>query len=130
MGIRSVSMSDPAKPTKVQTAATPAKRKPPNAGIGRKLGVPNKVTQSFRETVQKMLDDNRENVALWIRQVAEGAPAVYDEAGKLVFPARAPDPSGAAGKLAHLAEFAAPRLSRQEQVGEGGGPLTVVIRKE
>jgi len=32
--------------------------------------------------------------------------------------------------LAQLAEFAAPKLNRSEVVGEGGGPLTVVIRKE
>jgi hypothetical protein len=117
-------MPDQNKPEKVGVPALG------NRGQGRKKGVPNKVTQSFRETIQKLLDSNKDNIAKWVKQVAEGAPAVYDANGKLVFPARAPDPAAAAGKLAHLAEFAAPRLSRQETVGDGGGPLTVVIRKE
>ncbi len=96
---------------------------------GRKPGSLNKVTVEFRETVQRLLDDNRENVAKWVQQIAEGAPAVKVR-GRIVFPARAPDPSGALLRLSMLADYAAPKLSRQEQVGDGGGPLTVVIRKE
>ena len=99
----------------------------PNSG--RKAGTPNKVTTEFRETVQRLLDDNRENVAKWVQQIAEGAPEVR-QGKRVIFPARAPDPSGALLRLSMLADYAAPKLSRQEQVGEGGGPLTVVIRKE
>ncbi len=99
----------------------------PNSG--RKAGTPNKVTTEFRETVQRLLDDNRENVSLWVRQIAEGAPEVR-QGKRVIFPARAPDPSGALLRLSMLADYAAPKLSRQEQVGDGGGPLTVVIRKE
>jgi hypothetical protein len=95
---------------------------------GRKKGVPNKSTVAFREVVQGILDDNRENVALWITKVAQGSKS-RKVGGKLV-PGRAPDPGGAARLLAQLAEFAAPKLNRSEVVGEGGGPLTVVIRKE
>ena len=95
---------------------------------GRKPGVPNKTTVAFRETVQALLDDNRENVALWLKQTAEGSKN-RKVGGKLV-PGRPPDPAGAARLLAQLAEFAAPKLNRSEVVGEGGGPLTVVIRKE
>lgn len=97
---------------------------------GRKPGVPNRTTTEFRETIQRLLDSNADNVALWVQQLAEGAPAVKDHRGRVVFPARPPDPGTALLRMGHLAEFAAPRLSRQEQVGEGGGPLTVVIRKE
>ena len=50
--------------------------------------------------------------------------------GKVIHAARPPDPSGALLRLSMLADYAAPKLSRTEQVGEGGGPLTVVIRKE
>src|SRR6187402_1441344 len=40
---------------------------------GRPKGTPNRTTQAFRETVQALLDDNRENVALWLKQTAEGS---------------------------------------------------------
>jgi len=95
---------------------------------GRKAGVPNKSTVAFRETVQALLDDNRENVALWLKQTAEGSR--NRKVGGKTIPGRPPDPAGAARLLAQLAEFAAPKLNRSEVVGEGGGPLTVVIRKE
>jgi len=81
---------------------------------GRKPGVPNKVTQEFRETVRQLLDDNRENVALWLQQVADGVGP------------RAPDPGKALDLMAKLAEFAAPKLGRIEHVGEGGGPVRFV----
>lgn len=74
-------------------------------GPGRKKGVPNKVTQEFRETIQKLLDDNRENVALWLAQVATD------------------DPGKALDLVAKLAEFAAPKLSRSEVTGAGGSAL-------
>jgi hypothetical protein len=106
-----------------------AKRKPPNAGKGRPRGSANKVTREFRETVQRLLEDNADNVALWLAQIAEGSPATYDKAGKLVFPARPPDPSAAAQRLAALAEFAAPKLTRAEVTGAAGGALTVVVHK-
>jgi hypothetical protein len=94
---------------------------------GRAKGTPNKVTQTFRETVAALLEDNRENVAVWLQQTAEGQRSRRVN-GKTV-PGRPPNPEGAAKLLANLAEFAAPRLSRAEVTGEGGGPLTVVINK-
>lgn len=74
---------------------------------GRKKGTPNKTTKAFRETVQKLLDDNAENVAQWLSRVA------------------AEDPDKALQRLAQLAEYAAPKLNRTEVVGEGGGPVQV-----
>lgn len=97
---------------------------------GRRAGVPNKSTVTFRETITKLLEDNAENVAKWLQQIAEGTDAVYDRKGNLLKPGRPPDPAGALTRVGHLADFAAPRLSRQETVGDGGGPITVVIRKE
>lgn len=97
---------------------------------GRKKGVPNRTTVEFRETVQRLLDDNRDNVGKWLKQVAEGTPAKYDRKGNCVMPARLADPGMALQRLGYLADYAAPKLSRQEQVGEGGGPLTVIIKKE
>jgi hypothetical protein len=97
---------------------------------GRVKGTPNRVTVEFRETVQKLLDDNRDNVAKWLAQVAEGMPAKFDRNGNCTRPGRPADPLGALSRLGALADYAAPKLSRQEQVGEGGGPLTVIIKKE
>lgn len=71
-------------------------------GPGRKAGVPNKVTTEFRATIQKLLDDNRENVSEWLSKVATE------------------DPAKALDLLAKLAEFAAPKLSRTEVTGKDG----------
>lgn len=74
---------------------------------GRKPGVPNKATTEFRETVTRLLESNAENVALWLEQVA------------------ATDPDKALQRLAQLAEFAAPKLSRSEikaEVDNKGAP--------
>ena len=86
-------------------------QKKPNQG---KRG-PNKVTIEFRETVQMLLDDNRENVARWLTLVAEGDGT---DRG-------APDPGKALDLLAKLAEFAAPKLARTEITGKNGGPVVV-----
>ena len=101
---------------------TKTKRKPTGAaamgaGPGRPKGVPNKVTVEFRETVRKVLEDNAENMGVWLTAVAEGAGDSK------------PDPGKALDLLAKLAEYAAPKLARTEHTGEGGGPLQVVIQR-
>lgn len=83
------------------------------AGPGRPKGLPNKATTEFRATVQKLLDDNRENVGRWLSMVADG-----DGENK-------PDPGKALDLLSKLAEFAAPKLARTEITGAGGGPVVV-----
>lgn len=85
---------------------------------GRKAGTPNKATVEFRQTVQALLDDNRENVGRWLTLVAEGDGT---ENGK-------PDPAKALDLLAKLAEYAAPKLNRTEHTGEGGGPVKQDVR--
>lgn len=75
---------------------------------GRQPGTPNKVTREFRETVARLLEDNAENVAEWLSRVA------------------AADPDKALQRLAQLAEYAAPKLSRSEvkaEVENKGGPV-------
>jgi hypothetical protein len=79
--------------------------KPGERRGGRQKGTPNKVSVEFRETVQKLLDDNRENVSLWLDRVARL------------------DPGKALDLVAKLAEFAAPKLSRAEVTGPGGKDL-------
>lgn len=74
---------------------------------GRKPGVPNRATTEFRETVTRLLESNAENVALWLERVA------------------ADDPDKALQRLAQLAEYAAPKLSRSEikaEVDNKGAP--------
>lgn len=102
---------------------TPAgKKKPLNTGQfgkgnpGKPKGATNKVTREFKETVQKLLDDNRENVGIWLKQVAEGAG---DTEG---------DPAKALDLLAKLAEYAAPKLARTEHTGEGGGSIKTSLK--
>ena len=79
---------------------------------GRQPGSQNKVTREFRETVQSLLDDNRDNVARWLTLVAEGDGT---DTGK-------PDPYKALDMLAKLAEYAAPKLARTTVVGDPDQP--------
>ena len=86
---------------------------------GRTAGTPNKATREFRETINKLLEGNADNVAKWLTIVAEG-----DLEREIK-----PDPAKALDLLAKLAEFAAPKLARTEHVGDNGGALTVVIKR-
>lgn len=80
---------------------------------GRSKGTPNKVTQEFRETVRRLLEDNSENIGRWLSQVAEGDGS---ENGK-------PNPAKALDIITGLAEFAAPKLARTEVTGADGGEI-------
>lgn len=86
---------------------------------GRVAGTPNKVTQEFRETVRLLLESNAQNVGRWLTMVAEGDGTDDNP----------PDPAKALALLAQLAEFAAPKLARVENVGQDGGPMQVIVRK-
>lgn len=83
--------------------------KPGERRGGRRKGTPNKVTREFRETVRLLLERNADNVEAWLAEVA------------------ADDPARALDLLAKLAEFAAPKLSRSEVTGEGGGPIKASV---
>lgn len=86
--------------------------KRPKTG-GRAAGTPNKATRAFRETVNALLEQNSENVAIWLEQVATGSHG------------KEPAPEKALDLLAKLAEYAAPKLARTEIVGDRENPLQV-----
>lgn len=74
-------------------------------------GSPNKVTTEFRDTVRRVLEENTENVGLWLEQVATGSHG------------KDPAPEKALDLLAKLAEFAAPKLARVEHAGDKENPV-------
>ena len=76
---------------------------------------PNRLTTEFRETVRRLLEQNAGNVNRWLMMVANG----YGRGKNRTKPA----PDRALALLADLAEYAAPKLSRTEHTGEGGGPI-------
>lgn len=86
-------------------------------GCGRPKGAQNKVTRAFRETVNKLLEDNAENVSIWLQTIANGD-------GDLV----KPDPKGALDMIARLAEYATPKLARQEHVGDDGKDIAMTFK--
>lgn len=92
------------------------KRKPPAAGMGRKKGSVNKATKAFRETVTELLEGNAENVHAWLETVA------YGDGDQVK-----PDPKGALTLLAQLAEYATPKLARQELVGDSDAPVKIEV---
>ena len=87
------------------------KPRPPRAGMGRPAGVPNKATGVFRDTVNRLLADNAENVSEWLGQVAQQ------------------DPARALDLLVRLAEYAVPKLSRTEVQADvmTSGPTRIEI---
>lgn len=98
-----------------QTGGKPRRVGDGTPGPGRKKGVPNRVTTEFRETVQRLLDENCENVGRWLTLVAEGDGTDKGQ----------PDPGRALDLLAKLAEYAAPKLARTELTGDKDAPVRV-----
>jgi hypothetical protein len=88
-----------------------------NRGRGRPKGAINKTTIEFRETIQKLLDKNTDNVSIWLEDIANGDPLTD----------RKPDPYKALDMLSKLAEYAAPKLARTEHVGANDGPVEMMI---
>ncbi len=80
---------------------------------GRPPGALNKTTVEFRQTIQQLLDGNRENVSRWLTLVAEGDGTDNCK----------PDPGKALDLLAKLAEYAAPKLARTEIAGDPSNPV-------
>lgn len=74
-------------------------------GKGRPPGSPNKSTQEIRDAYKKLLEDNLDNMSLWLAQIA------------------ADDPNKAVDMMLKLSEYILPKLARQEIVGNDGQDL-------
>jgi hypothetical protein len=84
--------------------------KPPNAGKGRKKGVPNKVTREVREVLKLGIEGTADEMIAALRELL------------------ATEPSAGVRAWAAVAEFVLPKLGRTEVTGEDGGPVEFVIK--
>lgn len=96
--------------------------KPPNAGMGRPAGVPNKSTAAARLAIAKFVDGNAEKIQGWLEQVASGVQD--EETGKWLVP---PNPKDAFMMFQALVEYHVPKLARQEVVGDAEKPIKMVV---
>jgi len=84
------------------------KRRPPNAGIGRVKGVPNKATQNARAAIAQFVEGNVDRLTGWLDRIAED------------------DAKAAFQCYMDVVEYHIPKLARTEHVGEGGGPVRII----
>lgn len=87
----------------------PEGRKPPNAGKGRKPGVPNKATTAVREAIALFAEQNVGKLQGWLDRVAVR------------------DPAKAAELFARVLEYHIPKLARTELSNPDGTPLNFTM---
>jgi hypothetical protein len=87
----------------------PKGKKPPNAGKGRRKGVPNKATRDVRAMFTHFVEAKAERVAALWERIAEE------------------DPAKALDLLVRLAEFVVPKLARTELAGDAAAPLNFML---
>ncbi len=92
-----------------------ANRKPPNAGKGRKKGVPNKITAAVREGFQLVYENRLEDLDRWLRETGDGFKAVHFLANGRKIPYLEKNPGKAAEILTRMAEHFVPKLQRIEK---------------
>jgi len=93
-------MSNESTPVKSRTKAGQFLKGTSGNPTGRPKGTPNKINERIRETIHAALDETAPDVVKWIRRLGKD------------------DPKGALQVYAALAEFALPKLSRQEVKAE------------
>lgn len=118
----------------------PKGTRPPNAGKGRKRGIPNRATADVRKAIATVLETNAANFSKWLERVAEGEKEFEpekDEEGQPIMDEdgepkgewswlRRPEP-GTALKLAmDMAEYHIPKLARMEHTDGEGKPIPMV----
>jgi hypothetical protein len=101
-----------------------ANRKPPNAGKGRKKGVPNKATADVRQAIALVAQNKSADLERWLDQTANG---IAEKKGKKLIWLSRPDPGKAAQIYLGAIEYHIPKLSRTEHTGVGGGPMAMVM---
>jgi hypothetical protein len=106
--------------TKLEKSTT--KRKPPNAGMGRKQGSVNKSTAMAREAIAVFVDGNAHKMQEWLEQVANGVKNNEDKYVVL------PNPEKAFGMLQTVMEYHIPKLARVEQVGDVTAPVVHIYK--
>jgi len=92
-----------------KVVASAERPKPPNAGKGRKKGVPNKVTRDVREAIRDLLETAGPRMVEWLERVATE------------------DPARALELVARFSEYAIPKLSRQTVRQPGAGTLEELV---
>lgn len=78
---------------------------PGNKLGGRKPGSTNRNSQAIKEAYQNLLENNLENMNIWLGKIAEK------------------DPKGAAEFMLKLSEYILPKLARTEVTGNDGEDL-------
>ena len=74
-------------------------------GTGRPAGSPNKNTKEIRDAYKRLLEDNLDNMSIWLADVVGS------------------DPQKAIELMLKLSEYILPKLARQEIVGNDGQDL-------
>ena len=82
---------------------------PPNAGLGRPKGAPNKSTAAAREAIAKMAELNAPRFAIWLDEVAQKSP------------------EKACDIYLRAIEYHIPKLARTEVTGQDGQPVALQV---
>jgi hypothetical protein len=107
----------------------PKGTRPPNAGKGRKRGVPNKATADARAAIALFVNRNAHRLQGWLDAIADGVegPVEKDEEGNETKTyVIEPDPQKAFELFQSIIEYHVPKLARSEYVDGDGKPLPVV----
>lgn len=98
----------------------PKGTRPPNAGVGRPKGVPNKATAAAREAIGHFVDGNAHRLQHWLDQVAAGVLSPDKKRFEV-----SPNPAKAFELFQSVVEYHVPKLNRTELTGLNGGAVII-----